>query len=86
MTAGILWLGLKLLGVRKVGLYDEVSVTYISLIFPKTKQLHGPVLDWVCRSRVKRYKEIRMIVIGEHIAINLLLASELESYTHIFPC
>lgn len=26
MTAGVLWLGLKLLGVEKVGLYDEVSV------------------------------------------------------------
>ena len=25
MTAGILWLGLKLLGVEQVGLYDEVS-------------------------------------------------------------
>ncbi len=25
MTAGILWLGLKLLGVGKIGLYDEVS-------------------------------------------------------------
>ena len=24
MTAGILWLGLKLLGVERVGLYDEV--------------------------------------------------------------
>jgi thiosulfate/3-mercaptopyruvate sulfurtransferase len=24
MTAGVLWLGLKLLGVQKVGLYDEV--------------------------------------------------------------
>lgn len=27
MTAGILWLGLKLLGVEKVSLYDEVSVS-----------------------------------------------------------
>jgi thiosulfate/3-mercaptopyruvate sulfurtransferase len=25
MTAGVLWLGLQLLGVSKVGLYDEVS-------------------------------------------------------------
>lgn len=25
MTAGVLWLGLQLLGVRNVGLYDEVS-------------------------------------------------------------
>lgn len=27
MTAGVLWLGLKLLGVDKVGIYDEVSVS-----------------------------------------------------------
>lgn len=25
MTAGVLWLGLKLLGVERIGLYDEVS-------------------------------------------------------------
>ena len=25
MTAGVLWLGLQLLGVKQVGLYDEVS-------------------------------------------------------------
>lgn len=25
MTAGVLWLGLKLLGVQNVALYDEVS-------------------------------------------------------------
>jgi thiosulfate/3-mercaptopyruvate sulfurtransferase len=35
MTAGILWLGLKLLGVRKVGLYDEVNFIYIH-VFPLT--------------------------------------------------
>jgi thiosulfate/3-mercaptopyruvate sulfurtransferase len=28
MTAAVLWLGLKLLGARKVGLYDEVSLLY----------------------------------------------------------
>lgn len=28
MTAGVLWLGLKLLGIGKVGLYDEVSLTF----------------------------------------------------------
>ena len=27
MTAGVLWLGLQLLGVKRVGLYDEVSLT-----------------------------------------------------------
>jgi thiosulfate/3-mercaptopyruvate sulfurtransferase len=31
MTAGVLWLGLKLLGVRQVGLYDEVSAVYIHI-------------------------------------------------------
>lgn len=25
MTAGVIWLGLKLLGVDQIGLYDEVS-------------------------------------------------------------
>ena len=38
MTAGILWLGLSLLGVRNVGLYDEVPywfppLSYLMLIF-----------------------------------------------------
>lgn len=28
MTAGVLWLGLQLLGVKHVGLYDEVSSSY----------------------------------------------------------
>ena len=31
MTAGILWLGLSLLGVRNVGLYDEVPYWFPSL-------------------------------------------------------
>lgn len=26
MTAGVLWLGLQLLGAQKIGLYDEVKV------------------------------------------------------------
>lgn len=26
MTAGVLWLGLQLLGAHKIGLYDEVKV------------------------------------------------------------
>ena len=29
MTAGVLWLGLKLLGAKNVGLYDEVSLTRV---------------------------------------------------------
>lgn len=28
MTAGVLWLGLRLLGVENVGLYDEVSLGF----------------------------------------------------------
>jgi thiosulfate/3-mercaptopyruvate sulfurtransferase len=32
MTAGVLWLGLKLLGVDKVGLYDEVSISDARII------------------------------------------------------
>lgn len=31
MTAGVLWLGLKLLGAKNVGLYDEVSLTCVSI-------------------------------------------------------
>lgn len=53
MTAGILWLGLKLLGVDKVGLYDEVSLFWrkndVSQLICKMSQ----VLDWVCRPRIK---------------------------------
>jgi len=30
MTAGILWLGLKLVGVKKISLYDEVSLPSLS--------------------------------------------------------
>lgn len=29
MTAGVLWLGLQLLGAKKVALYDEVSCSFI---------------------------------------------------------
>ena len=31
MTAAVLWLGLRLLGVEKIGLYDEVSMISVSL-------------------------------------------------------
>jgi thiosulfate/3-mercaptopyruvate sulfurtransferase len=31
MTAAVLWLGLKLLGVQKIGLYDEVSGSLATL-------------------------------------------------------
>lgn len=34
MTAGVLWLGLKLLGVDKVALYDEVSHRVSLMIYP----------------------------------------------------
>lgn len=31
MTAAVLWLGLRLLGVEKIGLYDEVSMISVNL-------------------------------------------------------
>lgn len=34
MTAGVLWLGLQMLGVRRVGLYDEVRTAIPSYIGP----------------------------------------------------
>jgi hypothetical protein len=74
MTAGVLWLGLKLLGVRKVGLYDEVSLAYIKTVFPRLSG-HGVVLDWVCRSgSVEHYPDITMIIRCWYIAIDSLLA------------
>ncbi len=44
MTAAILWLGLKLLGVERVGLYDEVS-TCAPLATTSAENLS--VLDWL---------------------------------------
>jgi thiosulfate/3-mercaptopyruvate sulfurtransferase len=35
MTAGVLWLGLQLLGVNRVGLYDEVSTAVTAHPFPR---------------------------------------------------
>jgi thiosulfate/3-mercaptopyruvate sulfurtransferase len=36
MTAGVLWLGLELLGAPKIGLYDEVKlITLFRLLFSK---------------------------------------------------
>lgn len=34
MTAAVIWLGLQLLGVRRVGLYDEVSPVPIRCLTP----------------------------------------------------
>ena len=43
MTAGVLWLGLQLLGVKQVGLYDEVSNDcQLSIIHSNIPCSHGP--------------------------------------------
>jgi hypothetical protein len=67
MTAGVLWLGLKLLGVEKVGLYDEVSVSVVSITF--TYLRNASVLDWICCPGVKCHREIAMTVLCWHTAI-----------------
>jgi thiosulfate/3-mercaptopyruvate sulfurtransferase len=33
MTAGVLWLGLQLLGAQEVGLYDEVKLNHLQAAF-----------------------------------------------------
>jgi thiosulfate/3-mercaptopyruvate sulfurtransferase len=38
ITAGILWLGLKLIGAKNVALYDEVSLTFVQIVL----RLSGP--------------------------------------------
>lgn len=49
MTAGVLWLGLKLLGVDTVGLYDEVSLDQTChTLFAHRQPL---VLDWLCHKK-----------------------------------
>ncbi len=45
MTAGVLWLGLQLLGVKHVGLYDEVSSSY---------HMTSSVLTVICSRDVSR--------------------------------
>lgn len=45
MTAGVVWLGLRLLGVQNVGVYDEAS--YVSIVAGMIA--NGLVeLDWLC--------------------------------------
>ena len=56
MTAGVIWLGLKLLGVERIGLYDEVSV---SVLMEKIARLNGfislgPVTQCDLRARLLR--------------------------------
>ena len=46
MTAGVLWLGLKLLGAQKIGLYDEVKLnSFLRLLF---SYFYFTVVDWIC--------------------------------------
>lgn len=47
MTAGILWLGLKLLGVERVGLYDEVRESFPRAILRLLIAIRA-VLDRLC--------------------------------------
>lgn len=57
MTAGVLWLGLKLLGVKNVALYDEVRGLTIHSNHVKTNKYHyshGRVM--LCDRRVKSSK------------------------------
>lgn len=46
MTAGVLWLGLQLLGAQKVGLYDEVKLNHFQATILLTFFL--TVVDWIC--------------------------------------
>jgi hypothetical protein len=47
MTAGVVWLGLSLLGVRNVGLYDEVLFFFLSNPAEFWAHLFSVELDWV---------------------------------------
>jgi thiosulfate/3-mercaptopyruvate sulfurtransferase len=51
MTAGVLWLGLKLLGVEHISLYDEVchpdSLQSCQVLMTRV------VLDWLCHTSIK---------------------------------
>jgi thiosulfate/3-mercaptopyruvate sulfurtransferase len=50
MTAGVLWLGLKLLGVEHISLYDEVR--YDDLL-PPCVLMTSIVLDWLCHTSLE---------------------------------
>ena len=47
MTAGVLWLGLQLLGAQKIGLYDEVKLNSLFRL-PVLLLLFFTVVDWIC--------------------------------------
>jgi thiosulfate/3-mercaptopyruvate sulfurtransferase len=44
MSAAVLWLGLQLLGIKQVSLYDEVRIQFSFVFFSFLRHL---VLDWV---------------------------------------
>lgn len=56
MTAAVLWLGLRLLGVEKIGLYDEVSMISVSPTRSRSDTL--PVLGGVCIPQDEHNSEV----------------------------
>jgi len=50
MTAGVLWLGLKLLGIEHISLYDEVRY---GNSLQSCVLIRAVVLDWLCHTSIK---------------------------------
>lgn len=68
MTAGVLWLGLQLLGVQRVGLYDEVSPVWPAvrarLLTPTFSHGRDTPLEKVARLRKANEHPARRLELG----------------------
>ena len=60
MTAGVLWLGLSLLGVKDVALYDEVRPSYPRLQEVSWNNWISVELDRICDETPEQNRERRM--------------------------
>lgn len=56
MTAGVLWLGLSLLGIKNIALYDEVCHTINWCINGTKTNHHSHGQDTLCDHRARSYK------------------------------
>lgn len=75
MTAGVLWLGLQLLGAPHISLYDEVKPFLVRLLIVQCSCASWTVMDRLCNAAYEQNREGLIYALHVYTSMLLLLCS-----------
>lgn len=75
MTAGVLWLGLQLLGAPHISLYDEVKPFLVRLLIVQCLCASWTVMDRLCNAAYEQNREGLIYALHVYTSMLLLLCS-----------